>query len=161
MPVKRRNHGRNKHGRGHVNRVRWARITLEVLLAEWCEIAISIYRWVILSLQFIFAHLPLASLLIFMPYDILDVHQPERPFPRTRPSSVLLSAISLMPHHFETLRMPLPTRNISFPNYTLRCTTALRQLCISVLYADVPRRIVGFAHLRRGSRLRARNKYVT
>jgi len=90
-------------------------------------------------------------------YDIPDVHQLERPSPRTRPSSALLSAISLMPHHFETLRMPLPTRNISFLNYTLRCTTALRPLCISVLCVVVPRRLVGSVHLQRGRALRARS----
>ena len=86
------------------------------------------------------------------------MHQPERPSPRIRRSSVSSSVISLMPHHLEISRKPPPTRNTNFPSSTLRCTTALRPLCISVLCVDVPVRLVVSVLPQRGSSLQG-NKW--
>jgi hypothetical protein len=48
---------------------------------------------------------------------------------------------------FVISRRLLLTKTTSSPSFTSRCTTALRLLCISVLYVDVVERTVKFVLL--------------
>ncbi len=142
MTVKRRNHGRNKHGRGHVKRVRWdSSFGQETMIySPFCldtEDDSYIYFFQIIS---------------------TDVRPLERPSLRIRQSSVSSSAILSMLHHSEISRRPLPTRSTNFPSSTSRCTIASKPLSINVLSAVVLGRPVGSVLLRKGN-LFARTKF--
>ena len=75
---------------------------------------------------------------------VSDASPLERPSPRIRPLVDSLYATLSMHPRSETLRKPVPIRNISFQSYTLRCTTVLKQPSISVLSVVDPKKVVEF-----------------